>query len=82
MSLRDFCAVLTKKSMKLLTPQRDSVGSAGHGALLYFTPIVPYHPDMKEVEEQLDQYMGTLDIEMTHVQELPTGVDAVEQLRH
>ena len=36
---------------------------------------------MKEVEQELDQYMNTLDIDMSKVPELPTGVDAVEQLK-
>ena len=82
MLLQDFCAVLTKDSMKLLTPQHDSVDITRHGTLLYLAPdIVPYHPDMKIVEEQLDQYMSTLDIDMSKVPELPTGVDAVEQLK-
>ena len=82
MLLQDFCTVPTKDSMKLPTPQRDSVDIARHGTLLYPTPdIVPYHPDMKIVEEQLDQYMSTLDIDMTNIPELPTGVDAVEQLK-
>ena len=36
---------------------------------------------MKEVEKQPDQYMSTLGIDMTKVPELPTGVDAVEQLK-
>ena len=82
MLLQDLCAVRTKDSMKLLTPQRDSVDITRHGTLLYLTPdIVPYHPDMKIVEEQLDQYMSTLDIDMSKVPELPTGVDAAEQLK-
>ena len=68
--------------MKLLTPQRASVDITRHGTLLYLTPeIVPYHTDMKEVEQELDQYMNTLDIDMSKVPELPTGVDAVEQLK-
>ena len=80
--LQDFCTVLTKDSMKLLTPQRASVDITRHGTLLYLTPdIAPYHPDMKKVEEELDQRMSTLDIDMTKVPELPTGVDAVEQLK-
>ena len=82
MLLQDFCTVLTKDSMKLLTPQRTSVDTTRHGTLLYLTPdIVPYHPDMKIVEEELDQHMSTLDIDMTKVPELPTGVDAVEHLK-
>ena len=82
MLLQDFCTVLSKDSMKLLTPQRDSVDITRHGRLLYLTPeIVPYHTDMKEVEQRLDQYMSTLDIDMSKVPELPTGVDAVEQLK-
>ena len=82
MLLQDFCAVLTKDSMKLLTPQHDSVDITRHGTLLYLTPdIVPYHPDMKIVEEQLDRYMSTLDIDMSKVPKLPTGADAVEQLK-
>ena len=82
MLLQDFCTVLTKDSMKLLTPQRASVDITRHGTLLYLTPdIVPYHPDMKIVEEELDQHMNTLDVDMTKVPELPTGVDAVEQLK-
>ena len=65
-------------SMKLLAPQRDSVDTTRHGTLLYLTPdIAPYHSDMKIVEEQLNQYMSTLDIDMSKVPELPTGVDAV-----
>ena len=45
--LQDFCAVLSKDSMKLLTPQRASVDITRHGTLLYLTPeIVPYHTDM------------------------------------
>ena len=80
--LQDFCTVLTKDSMKLLTPQRASVDITRHGTLLYLTPdIAPYHSDMKIVEEELDQHMNTLDIDMTKVPELPTGVDAVEQLK-
>ena len=80
--LQDFCTVPTKDSMKLLTPQRTSLDITRHGTLLYLTPdIVPYHPDMKIVEEELDQHMNTLDIDMTKVPELPTGVDAVEQLK-
>ena len=68
--------------MKLLTPQRDSVDITRHGTLSYLTPdTVPYHPDMKIVEEQLDQYMSALDIDMSQVPELPSGVDAVEQLK-
>ena len=82
MLLQDFCTVLSKDSMKLLTPQRASVDITRHGTLLYLTPeIVPYHTDMKEVEQELDQYMNTLDIDMSKVPELPTGVDAVEQLK-
>ena len=82
MLLQDFCTVLTKDSMKLLTPQRTSVDITRHGTLLYLTPdIVPYHPDMKIVEEELDQHMNTLDVDMTKVPERPTGVDAVEQLK-
>ena len=83
MLLQDFCCtVLTKDSMKLLRPQRASVDITRHGTLLYLTPdIVPYHPDMKIVEEELDQHMNTLDIDMTKVPEPPTGVDAVEQLK-
>ena len=82
MLLQDFSTVLTKDSMKLLTPQRTSVDITRHGTLLYLTPdIVPYHPDMKIVEEELDQHMSTLDVDMTKVPELPTGVDAVEQLK-
>ena len=82
MLLQDFCAVLSKDSMKLLTPQRDSVDITRHGTLLYLTPeIVPYHTDMKEVEQQLDQYMSALDIDVSKVLELPTGVDALEQLK-
>eukprot|EP00434_Breviolum_minutum_P039748 symbB.v1.2.035312.t1/scaffold4706.1/size36105/1 len=82
MLLQDFCTVLSKDSMKLLTPQRASVDITRHGTLLYLTPeIVPYHTDMMEVEQQLDQYMNTLDIDMSKVPELPTGVDAVEQLK-
>ena len=54
MLLEDSCTVLTKDPMKLLTPQRDSVDITRHGTLLYLTPdIVPYHLDMKIVEEQL-----------------------------
>ena len=54
MLLQDFCTVLTKDSMKLLTPQRTSVDITRHGTLLYLTPdIVPYHPDMKILEEGL-----------------------------
>ena len=68
--------------MKLLTPQRASVDITRHGTLLYLTPdVAPYHPDMKKVEKELDQHMSTLDIDMTKVPELPTGVDAVEQLK-
>ena len=71
MLLQDFCTVLTEDSMKLLTPQHDSVDITRHGTLLYLTPdIVPYHPDMKIVEEELDQYMSTLDIDMSKVPEL------------
>ena len=82
MLLQDFCTVLTKDSMKLLTPQRTSVDITRHGKLLYLTPdIVPYHPDMKIVEEELDQRMSTLDVDMTKVPELPTGVDVVENLK-
>ena len=82
MLLQDFCTVLTKDSMKLLTPQHASVDITRHGTLLYLTPdIVPYHPDMKKVEEELDQHMSTLDVDMTKVPELPIGVDAVEQLK-
>ena len=82
MLLQDFCTVLTKDSMKLLTPQRAPVDITRHGTLLYLTPdIVPYHPDMKIVEEELDQHMSTLDVDMTKVPELPTEVDAVEQLK-
>ena len=82
MLLQDFCTVLSKDSMKLLTPQHASVDITRHGTLLYLTPeIVPYHTDMKEVEQELDQYMNTLDIDMSKVPELPTGVDAVEQLK-
>ena len=56
MLLQDFCTVLSKDSMKLLTPQRASVDITRHGTLLYLTPeIVPYHTDMMEVEQQLDQ---------------------------
>ena len=56
--------------------------SVRHGTLLYLTPdVAPYHPDMKKVEKELDQHMSTLDIDMTKVPELPTGVDAVEQLK-
>ena len=81
MLLQDFCAVLSK-DLKLLTPQRDSVDITRHGTLLYLTPeIVPYHTDMKEAEQQLDQFMSTLDIDVSKVPELPTGVDAVEQLK-
>ena len=81
MLLQDFCTVLSKDSMKLLTPQRASVDITRHGTLLYLTPeIVPYHTDMMELEQQLDQYLNTLDIDMSKVTELPTGVDAVEQL--
>ena len=36
---------------------------------------------MKIIEEELDQYMSTLDIDLSKVPELPTGVDAVEQLK-
>ena len=36
---------------------------------------------MKIVEERLDQYMSTLDFDMSKVAELPTGVDAVEELK-
>ena len=80
MLLQDFCTVLTKDSMKLLTPQRESVDITRHSTLLYLTPdFVPYHPDMKILEEELDQYMSTLDT--SKVPELPTGVDAVEQLK-
>ena len=80
--LQDFCTILTKDSMKLLTPQRASVDITRHGTLLYLTPdVAPYHPDMKKVEKELDQHMSTLDIDMTKVPELPTGVDAVEQLK-
>ena len=65
MLLQDFCTVLTKDSMELLTPRRDSVDITRHGVLLYLTPdIVPYHPDMKLVEKRLDQYASTLDIDM------------------
>ena len=65
--------------MKLLTPQRAPVDITRHGTLLYLTPdIVPYRPDMKIVEEELYQHINTLDIDMTKVPELPTGVDAVE----
>ena len=68
--------------MKLLTPQGASVDITRHGTLLYLTPeIVPYHTDMKEVEQELNQYRNTLDIDMSKVPELPTGVDAVEQLK-
>ena len=82
MLLQDFCTVLSKDSMKLLTPQRASVDITRRGTLLYLTPeIVPYHTDMKEVEQELDQYMNTLDIDMSKVPELPTGVDAGEQLK-
>ena len=81
MLLQDFCTALTKESMKLLAPQRDSADITRHGTLLYLKPdIVPFHPNMKIVEEQLDQYMSTLDI-MSKVPELPIGVDAVEQLK-
>ena len=82
MLLQDFCTALSQDSMKLPTPQRHSVDITRHGTLLYLTPeIVPYRPDMKEVEQQLGQYMSTLGIDMTKVPELPTGVDAVEQLK-
>ena len=58
--------------MKLLTPQRDSVDITRHGTLLYLTPdIVPYHPDMKIIEKQLDQRMTTLDIDMSKVPKSP-----------
>ena len=54
MLLENSRTVLTKDPMKLLTPQHDSVDITRHGTLLYLTPdIVPYHPDMKIVEEQL-----------------------------
>ena len=44
MLLQDFCTVLLTDSMKLLTPQRDSVDITRHGTLLYLTSeIVPYH---------------------------------------
>ena len=82
MLLQDFCTVLSKDSMKLLTPKRESIDITRHGTLLYLTPdFVPYHPDMKIIEEDLDQYMNTLDIDMSKVPELPTGVDAVKQLK-
>ena len=82
MLLQDFCTILSKDSMKLLTPQRASIDITRHGTLLYLTPdFVPYHPDKKMTEEELDQYMSTLDIDMSKVPELPTGVDAVEQLK-
>ena len=82
MLLQDFCTVLSKDSMKLLTPKRESIDITRHGTLLYLTPdFVPYHPDMKIIEEELDQYMSTLDIDMSKVPEPPTGVDAVEQLK-
>ena len=68
--------------MKLLTPKRESIDITRHGKLLYLTPdFVPYHPDMKIIEEEFDLYMGTLDIDMSKVPELPSGVDAVEQLK-
>ena len=80
MLLQDFCTILSKDSMKLLTPQRASIDITRHGTLLFLTPdFVPYHPDMKMVEEELDQYMSTLDIDMSKAPELPTGVDVVEQ---
>ena len=48
MLLQDFCTVLTKDSMKLLTPERTSVDITRHGTQLYLTPdFVPYHPDVK-----------------------------------
>ena len=51
MLLQDFCTVVTKDSMKLLTPQRTSRDITRHGTLLYLAPdIAPYHPDMKIVE--------------------------------
>ena len=82
MLLQDFCTIFSKDSMKLLTPQHASIDITRHGTLLYLTPdFVPYHPDMKMIEEELDQYMSTLDIDMSKVPELPTGVDAVEQLK-
>ena len=68
--------------MKLLTPQRASIDITRHGTLLYLTPdFVPYHSDMKIAEEEMDQYMNTLDIDMSKIPELPTGVDAVGQLK-
>ncbi len=82
MLLQDFRTVLSKDSMKLLTPKRESIDIIRHGTLLYLTPdFLPYRPDMKTIEEELDQYMNTLDIDMSKVPELPTGVDAVEQLK-
>ena len=57
MLLQGFCTVLSKDSMKLLTPKRESIDITRHGTLLYLTPdFVPYHPDMKIIEEDLDQY--------------------------
>ena len=82
MLLQDYCTILSKDSMKLLTPQRASIDITRHGTLLYLTPdFVPYHSDMKIAEEEMDQYMNTLDIDMSKIPGLPTGVDAVEQLK-
>ena len=59
--------------MKLLTPNRESIDIARHGTLLYLTPdFVAYHPDMKIIEEEWDQYMRTLGIHVSKVPELPT----------
>lgn len=41
---QDFRAVLSKGSMKLLTPKRESIDITRHGTLLYLTPdFVPHH---------------------------------------
>ena len=84
MLLQDFCTVLGKDRMKLMTPQRESVDITRHGALLHLTPdIVPYDSSMDAHAEELQQYMNSLDIDLNDVNmpSLPTGVDTVEQLK-
>ena len=83
--LQDYCAVLGKGYMKLVTPQEETIPVTRHGTLLYLTPhMVPYDAEqMTHCEQALEEYMNTLDVDLNAV-DIPAvdpGTDAVEQLK-
>ena len=83
--LQNYCAVLGKDYMKLVTPQEETIPVTRHGTLLYLTPsMVPYDTEqLTHCEQALEEYVNTLDVDLNAV-DIPAmdpETDAVEQLK-